>query len=118
MRHWFSITYDHVDAMHMEGFLAGLTSDVEVFFGNNPALQGLDAVRDGIGGFWSAINGLTHHFENIVEQGAITVMEAKVEYRRKDDRSVRIPCVTVLERSGDKIRSLRIYSDMAPVFAA
>jgi ketosteroid isomerase-like protein len=117
MSYWFTTTYDHVDAMNMEGFLAGLTPDVEVIFGNNPPLQGHAAVRAGIGGFWQAIDGLTHHFENVLESGPITVMESKVEYRRKDDRSVKIPCVTVLERSGDQIRSLRVYSDMGPVFA-
>lgn len=117
MTHWFSSTYAHVDAMNMDGFVAGLTPDVEVIFGNSPALVGHDAVRAGVGGFWSAINGLTHHFENVLEQGVLTVMESKVEYRRKDDRSVKIPCVTVLERSGDKIRSLRVYADMGPVFA-
>jgi hypothetical protein len=117
MAYWFSPTYDHVDAMNMEGFLAGLTPDVEVIFGNHPPLKGQEAVRAGIGGFWSTINGLTHHFEHILEQGAITVMESKVEYLRKDATSVQIPCVTVLERAGDKIRSLRVYSDMGPIYA-
>jgi hypothetical protein len=103
--------------MNMDGFLAGLTPDVEVVFGNNPPMNGLDAVRAGIGGFWSSIDGLTHHFRNIVEQGGLTVMESHVEYRRKDNTAVSIPCVTVLDRDGDKIRSLRVYSDMSPVFA-
>jgi ketosteroid isomerase-like protein len=117
MSHWFSQTYAHIDAMNMDGFLAGLTDDIEVTFGNHPTLTGLQAVQAGIGGFWSTIDGLTHNFIHVVEQGPLSVLESNIEYRRKDGKAVLIPCVTVLERAGDKIRRLRIYSDMGPVFA-
>jgi hypothetical protein len=43
-------------------------------------------------------------------------VEANVEYRRKDGKSVSIPVVTVLERRGDLVKSLRIYFDVAPVY--
>jgi len=32
-------------------------------------------------------------------------------------RTVTIPAVTVLERNGDLVKSLRIYFDAAPVYA-
>ena len=40
MEYWFSPMYRAVDAMAMDGFLAGLTEDAEVTFGNHPALKG------------------------------------------------------------------------------
>ena len=45
------------------------------------------------------------------------MLEANVEYLRKDGKSVTVPVVTVLERSGELVKSLRIYLDLAPVYA-
>lgn len=117
MSYWFTKTYDHIDAMDMEGFIAGLTETVEVTVGNHPPMVGQQAVREGIGAFWSSINGLKHKIQNVIEQNGLTVLEALIDYKRKDDRTVEIPCVTILERSGEKINSLRIYFDISPVYS-
>ena len=47
----------------------------------------------------------------------MTVMEAKIDYTRKDGNIVTVPAVTVLERQGELVKSLRIYMDVAPVYA-
>ena len=54
---------------------------------------------------------------NVVESNGLTFLEAKVDYLRKDGKTVTIPVVTVLERNGDLVKSLRIYFDVAPVYA-
>lgn len=117
MTHWFSDMYANVDAMRLDEFVATLTPDVEVVVGNNPAMNGRQAVREGIGFFFSTIAGLNHRFLNVVEGNGLTFLEAKVDYRRKDGREVTVPVVTVLERKGDLVKSLRIYFDVAPVYA-
>src|SRR5947199_10648515 len=117
MKHWFSDLYASGDAMRLDEFAAGLTPDVEVVVGNNPAMRGRQAVKDGIGYFWSTIAGLKHDFVNVVEGQGLTFLESKVDYRRKDGRQVTVPVVTVLERNGDLVKSLRIYFDVAPVYA-
>jgi hypothetical protein len=117
MKHWFSDLYANVDAMRLDAFVAGLSPDVEVVVGNNPAMKGREAVKQGIGHFWSTIAGLKHHFVNVVEEQGLTVLEAKVDYQRKDGREVTVPVVTVLERNGELVKSMRIYLDVAPVYA-
>jgi hypothetical protein len=117
MKHWFSDLYANVDAMRLDAFLAGLAPDVEVVVGNNPPMKGRQAVKEGIGYFWSTIGSLKHRFVNVVEEHGLTVLEAKVDYRRKDGREVTVPVVSVLERNGDLVKSLRIYMDVAPVYA-
>jgi limonene-1,2-epoxide hydrolase len=117
MKHWFSDLYASVDAMLLDDFIAGLSPDVEVVVGNNPAMKGRQAVKEGIGHFWSTIAGLKHRFVNVVEDQGLTFLEAKVDYRRKDGREVTVPVVTVLERKGELVSSLRIYFDVAPVYA-
>ena len=69
------------------------------------------------GYFFSTIQGLKHNFINVVEGQGLTVLEAKVDYHRKDGRQVTVPVVTVLERKGELVSSLRIYFDVAPVYA-
>jgi ketosteroid isomerase-like protein len=118
MKHWFSDWYAAIDAMSLDGFAAGLTPDAEVVVGNYPAMKGRRAAKEGIGYFFSTIQGLKHHFVNVVESGGLTVLEAQVEYLRKDGRQVTIPVATVLERSGDLVKSLRIYFDVGPVYAS
>jgi ketosteroid isomerase-like protein len=117
MQHWFSDLYANVDAMRLDEFAAGLTPDVEVVVGNNPPMKGRQAVKEGIGYFFSTIAGLKHHFVNVVEGQGLTFLEAKVDYQRKDGRQVTVPVVTVLERNGELVKSLRIYFDVAPVYA-
>jgi SnoaL-like domain len=117
MSYWFADLYASIDAMRLEEFAAGLALDVTVVVGNNPAMNGRQAAKEGIGHFWSTIGGLKHHVLNVVEGNGLTVLEANVEYLRKDGKSVTVPAVTVLERSGDLVKSLRIYLDVAPVYA-
>ena len=117
MKPWYSDLYANVDAMRLDEFVAGLTPDVEVVVGNNPAMKGRKAVKEGIGHFFATIAGLEHHFVNVVEDQGLTFLEAKVDYRRKDGRQVTVPVVTVLERKGELVSSLRIYFDVAPVYA-
>jgi len=117
VNHWFSDLYANIDAMRLDEFVAGLAPDVELVVGNNPAMHGRQAAKDGIAYFWSTINGIKHHLVNVAESNGLTFLEAHVEYLRKDGKSVIIPAVTVLERRGDLVKSLRIYFDVAPVYA-
>lgn len=117
MQYWFSDLYASIDAMRLEEFAAGLAPDVKLTVGNNPTMNGREAARLGIGHFFSTIAGLKHHMVNVAEVSGLTFLEANVEYLRKDGRSVTVPTVTVLERSGDLVKSLRIYFDVSPVYA-
>jgi hypothetical protein len=117
MTHWFADLYASIDTMNLERFAEGLTQDAQVIVGNNPPMNGRQAAKDGIGGFFSTIAGIKHNITNVVESNGVTVMEAKVDYLRKDGNKVTVPAVTILERSGDLVKSLRIYVDVAPVYA-
>ena len=117
MKPWFADLYANVDAMRLEEFAAGLAPDVEVVVGNNAPMKGRQAAKEGIGHFFSTIQGLKHNVINVVEDNGLTFLEAKVNYLRKDGREVTVPVVTVLERRDDLVKSLRIYFDVAPVYA-
>ena len=40
-----------------------------------------------------------------------------VDDRRKDGKSVRLPCVSILKPEGDKVGELRVFIDVAPLYA-
>ena len=68
-------------------------------------------------GFFSTIDGLTHHILNVYGSGDTVVAQIDVEYRRKDGKSVTVPNADILVFDGDLVRDWQIYIDVAPVFA-
>jgi len=86
-------------------------------FGNGEPVTGRAAVREAVAGFFSSIDGLTHHVLNSWEVGDVAIVWAEVEYRRKDGKHVTVPNSDILVFEGDLVRDWQIYIDLAPVFA-
>ena len=117
---WVHRYYDDVDHMRMDEFLAWHAPDVTVQFANNPPAKGGDQVRGAIGHFWDLIGGLKHNIVNIwATDDGTSVVEAAIDYTRKDGRVVVTPCVTLLHRPAPDapIDGVRIFVDITPVFA-
>jgi ketosteroid isomerase-like protein len=106
-----------IDAFDPDKFVTHLTPDVVFRFGNSDPVTGRDAVREAVAGFFSTIDGLTHHIRNVWELGDTAVAQIDVEYRRKDGKTVTVPNADILTWDGDLVRDWRIYIDLAPVFA-
>ena len=122
MNGWVRRYYDDVDNMRLEEFLAWHTPDVMVQFGNNPQARGQEQVAGAIGHFWEIIGGLRHNIVNVWEtDDGTAVVEALIDYTRLDGGVVTTPCVTLLHRvdpgADGGIDSVRIFIDLAPVFA-
>jgi ketosteroid isomerase-like protein len=110
--------FDNIDNMRMDAFLAGVTEDIVIVFGNNSPAIGKEQVRNAIGALWQTLDGLKHNFVNVIQQGTCLVLEANVDYVRKDKKVVTIPTVSILLFRGSKVSEWRIYSDIAPIFAS
>lgn len=106
-----------IDAFDPDKFVAHLTPDAKFRFGNADPVTGRPAVKDGVAGFFSTIDGLTHHILNVYESGDTVIVQIDVEYRRKDGKSVTVPNADILVFDGDLVRDWQIYIDVAPVFA-
>jgi hypothetical protein len=86
-------------------------------YGNNPLAIGKDALLQGIDNFWASIHGLNHNFINILGTDNKLVLEAVIDYTRADDKVVKTPCVTIIERNQDGFAtSIRIFIDTTPVY--
>jgi ketosteroid isomerase-like protein len=106
-----------IDAFDPDKFVAHLTEDVEFRFGNAEPAIGRAAVREAVAGFFSAIDGLTHHILNVWDVGDVAIAQINVEYVRKDGKHVTVPNADILTYDGDLVSNWQIYIDVAPVFA-
>ena len=109
--------YEAVDAMDLEAFKAMHSKNARVIFANFPAAEGPEQIAGAIGQFWSTIGGLKHNFINRWDNPQESILEAAIDYKRKDGRSVTLPCVSILKPEGDKVGELRVFIDVAPIYA-
>ena len=106
-----------IDAFDPDKVVAHLTPDAKFRFANADPVTGRAAVKEAVAGFFSTIDGLTHHIRNVWEFGDTVVAQIDVEYRRKDGKTVTVPNADILVYDGDLVRDWQIYIDVAPVFA-
>jgi len=106
-----------IDAFDPDKFVAHLTEDVTFRFGNAEPVVGRANVREAVAGFFTTIDGLTHHILSTWDAGNVSVAQIDVEYVRKDGKHVTVPNADILVFAGDLVSNWQIYIDLAPVFA-
>jgi len=116
---WAADFFRSADSFDIEQLAGWFADDVEVRFGNLPAVVGKDAAREAFAGFWSSIAGMRHSRESVVAHGDMAAQASIVTYTRHDGSAVSMPVSSHLRRSGPgKIDRLWIFIDMAPLFEA
>jgi ketosteroid isomerase-like protein len=117
MSDWIREYFGIVDRMDMEGYLARHTDDVRFRFANAPTTTGKEPIRDGLTQLWGSIEGLRHDIVQVWDTDGAGISEANVVYTRKDGSQVGIPATTILRKRGNLVEDVRIYMDLAPLFA-
>jgi len=116
-RAWWGRLFAAIDARDADRFVAFLTPDGEFRFGNAPAVQGREAIRATVAGFFSVIGGCRHRLLGAWNGAGTAVCEGEVTYMRQDGSTVTIPFVNVFELRGEQVASYRIYIDNSPLFS-
>ena len=114
---WWQDFYSDIDNQRLESLGSRLAEDVVVTMAGNPPVAGRDAVIAGQREFLATFRSLRHDFTNTWEVDGAAILEAIVTYVRHDGRAVEVPCVSILTRSGGLVDSVRIYIDLAPLYA-
>jgi hypothetical protein len=109
--------YETVDAMDLDAFKSMHSNNARVFFANHPPAVGPDQIASAIGHFWSTIGGLKHNVVNRWDNANESILEVAVDYKRKDGTAVTLPCVSIIKPDGDKVGELRVFIDVAPIYA-
>ena len=115
---WWHEFYTSVDKKSIKELESWFSDDIVLQFGNWPHVHGRAAALETLDQFFGNISGISHTLLSAVSQDGLTAVESIVTYTRLDGSNVPLPAATLLERDGEKIKSLRIYVDQAPLFAA
>jgi len=106
------------EAMNVENFVKFYTDDALYQFSNFPIAYGPQGIRDSSGGFLEKCEGVHHHIKNMWEtEDGTVIVEMEVTYIRHDGKVFTLPCCDTIRFAGDKVKELRIYMDISPVFA-
>jgi len=105
-----------VDAKDTERFLRFLTDEASFRFGSVPSVQGKEAIRAAVDGFFSTIAGCHHVLARVVVEDDVTICEGEVTYTRHDATEVTLPFANVFEFNGGLISAYKIYADAGPLY--
>ena len=117
MSQWITRVYEAVDRKDIERYVQFFTEDCSFRFGNNPAVQGKNGIRQALQQFFPAIKGLKHDNVATWSPSGFEMVEAWVTYTRHDNSTVRVPAVTIYRMQGNLAKDCRIFVDLAPLWA-
>lgn len=110
--------FNDIDKMDADKFASYLDDNVRFRFGNAPVVEGKEAAREAVDGFFKSIKGIRHkklrmwvHSDSVLYQGEVT-------YTRHDDSEITLPFFNVFLLNGDKIKEYLIYMDINPLFVS
>lgn len=106
-----------IDAMDADRFASFLAPDCTFRFGNLPAVEGRDAVRDFVAGFFGALGGIRHELVDRIAAPGRIAMHGFVTYTRKDGTTLRVPFANAFRTEGVLVRDYLIFVDNNALFA-
>lgn len=114
---WWQEYYADIDNQRLDSLESRTAKNVVVRMAGSPPLEGVANAIAGQKEFLTMFKSLHHDFINTWEVGGTAVLEAIVTYVRHDGQSVEVPCVSILTQTDGLVDSIRVYLDLAPVFA-
>jgi len=106
------------ESMNVNNFAAFYADDATYQFGNFPVAHGPQGIIDSSQGFLAKVKKVVHHIENLWEiDDEVVVCEMTVTYDRHDGKSFTLPCCDTIRVRDGKVKALKIYMDIGPVFA-
>jgi ketosteroid isomerase-like protein len=107
------------EAMKIDESLTYFTEDAEYRFGNYPAAIGKEVIEAAVkASHLDQVKANTFHIKDMWEIGDAVICDLDIDYTRTDDNVLTLPCLDVFRLAGDKIKSMRVYVDAAPLFAS
>ncbi|MGB5819397.1 MAG: nuclear transport factor 2 family protein [Saonia sp.] len=106
-----------MDNKDIETYGTFLAENVEMWLNNHPFGKGKDVILKGLEEYWQSFATIEHDLTNIYGTDKNFVLEAQNHYKRHDGELATIKAVAFTDMDDmGKVRSVRLYMDMAPVF--
>jgi limonene-1,2-epoxide hydrolase len=106
-----------IDSKDTDTFLRFIRDDGVFRFGSVPGVQGHDAIREAVDGFFASIAGSRHSIKQSLREDGTMVFEGEVTYRRHNGSELTLPFANVFDLDGDLITTYKIYIDIGPLYA-
>lgn len=108
--------FQAIDAMDAEKFVSFLADDGAFRFGNGPAAEGREAIRQAVAQFFGSVHALRHRLLGVWSLPDVVFCEGEVTYTRKDRSEVTLPFFNVFKMQDGKVREYSIYADVTPLY--
>jgi ketosteroid isomerase-like protein len=106
------------ESMNVNNFAKFYADDALYQFSNFPVAHGPQGIIQNSQGFLDKVKKVVHNIENIWEvDNETVVVEMTVKYDRHDGKSFTLPCCDTVRIRDGKVKSLKIFMDITPVFA-
>lgn len=112
---WVWDYFRDVDTFDPEQVVKHYAEDGSFRFGNQPPVQGKDAIREMLRQFYGSIRDMKHRNTGLWLGDNSAVFEAEVTFTRNDGSSVTIPASSIIRREGDLVTDFRMIMDATPV---
>ncbi len=105
------------ESMNVNNFAAFYSDYSRYQFSNFPVARGPQGIINASADFIKTVKKVVHHIENIWEvEDDTVVVEMTVTYDRFDGKSFTLPCCDTIRIKDGKVKDLKIFMDITPVF--
>jgi ketosteroid isomerase-like protein len=113
----FKKLFQSIDQSDTETFLTFLDENGIFKFGNLPAVEGKDSIREFLNQFFTSIDHTDHKNIEEFQSGNNWFTTGEVEYTRKDGSKLKVPFCNKFEMNGgDKIKKYEIFVDNSELY--
>jgi limonene-1,2-epoxide hydrolase len=106
------------EALNVDNFIKFFTDECYYQFGNFPPAHSPQEIAAASSGFIEKCEGLHHHIANIWEADDGTLFcEMEVTYINHDGQVFTLPCCDIIRFEGEKVKELKIFMDINPLFS-
>jgi ketosteroid isomerase-like protein len=106
-----------VDGKDANTFASYFTDDAVFRFGSQEPVQGRQAVRDCVAGFFDTIAALSHRVIETWKGEESLVCRGEVTYTKHDGARVTVPFTNILKLSDGRIHDYLVYVDPTPLMS-
>jgi len=114
---WVVDLFTSIDEKDSEKFSSFLLEDCSFQFGNMPAVQGVDAISEFVGGFFVSIDSLKHELSDIWSVPGGVVCHGIVTYTRHDKSQLTIPFSNIFKVDDARVLDYQIFADTSQLYA-
>ncbi len=113
---WIKDLFEAVDSLDADKFVGFLTDDAVFRFANAAPVEGKEAIRGALAGFFSSINGMKHEILKWWEQDGTVICRGEVTYMKKDAGEFTVPFANFLNVKGELVKDYLVYVDASQLY--